>query len=134
MKHIHTFESFINESSNITVPSLSDVDHTRLIKWMGDQFNAGSYSIKKDGKGFVIDTRKLSKGEIESLNSYLKSQLYIDESAFLEGAMADIHLMAQEAKNEEDFVKKFLAEYGDKIKDNASTRSWLKELYADTKK
>ena len=51
-----------------------------------------------------------------------------------EGVMSDIHMIAQDAKNENDFVKKILQKYGDKLKDNVGTRDWLKDMYHDTVK
>ena len=54
---------------------LSNIDHTRVIKWMNNHFDSESYDIKKSGNGYVIDTNKLSKKEVEDLKYYLKSQM-----------------------------------------------------------
>ena len=48
-----------------------------------------------------------------------------------EGAMSEIHLMAKEAKDAEDFKKQFYKEYGAKIKKSGETDEWIKELYVD---
>ena len=48
-----------------------------------------------------------------------------------EGAMSEIHIMAKEAKNAEDFKKEFYKEYGTKIKKSSETDEWIKELYTD---
>ena len=48
-----------------------------------------------------------------------------------EGAMSEIHIMAQEAKNAEDFKKEFYKEYGTKIKKSSETDKWIEELYTD---
>ena len=48
-----------------------------------------------------------------------------------EGAMSEIHLMAKEAKDAEDFKKQFYKEYGTKIKKSGETDKWIKELYVD---
>ena len=48
-----------------------------------------------------------------------------------EGAMSEIHIMAKEAKNEEDFKKEFYKEYGTKVKKSSETDEWIKELYVD---
>ena len=61
----------------IIVPKLSDIDHTRIIKWMSNQFDSNTWDIKKSGKGFEITINKLSKAEQEDLMTYLKSQEYI---------------------------------------------------------
>ena len=73
-------ESKVNETSTISVPKLSDIDHTRIIKWMTNQFDSKSWDMKKSGKGFEISIDKLSKAEQEDLMAYLKSQDYITES------------------------------------------------------
>jgi hypothetical protein len=49
-----------------------------------------------------------------------------------EGAMSEIHIMAKEAKDEEDFKKKFYKEYGAKIKKSSETDEWIKDLYVDS--
>ena len=46
-----------------------------------------------------------------------KAEKMANESV-MEGAMSDIHIMAKEAKDEKDFMKKFYKAYGDKVKDN----------------
>jgi len=48
-----------------------------------------------------------------------------------EGAMSEIHIMAKEAKNAEDFKKQFYKEYGAKVKKSGETDDWIKELYVD---
>lgn len=48
-----------------------------------------------------------------------------------EGAMSEIDIMAKEAKDEEDFKKKFYKEYGAKLKKSGETDEWIKELYGD---
>ena len=48
-----------------------------------------------------------------------------------EGAMSEIDLMAKEAKDEDDFKKKFYKEYGAKLKKSGETDKWIKELYVD---
>lgn len=73
-------ESKVNEGSTISIPKLSDIDHTRIIKWMSNQFDSKTWDIKKSGLGFEITIDKLSKAEQEDLTNYLKSQKYITES------------------------------------------------------
>ena len=48
-----------------------------------------------------------------------------------EGAMSEIHIMAKEAKDAEDFKKQFYKEYGAKVKKSGETDEWIKELYVD---
>jgi len=60
---------------------LSNIDHTRVIKWMSNQFDSESWGITKSGSGYIIDTIKLSKTEVEDLMYYLKQQNYISKYA-----------------------------------------------------
>ena len=120
----------VNEASTINVPKLSDIDHTRIIKWMSNQFDSNTWDMKKSGKGFEISIDKLSKAEQEDLMAYLKSQNYIKESTITESAMSDIDLLAQEAKDFKSFVKEFKKEY--KNMDAGSAKeleAWLQSVY-----
>ncbi len=55
-----------------------------------------------------------------------------DLSFLLEGVMSDLHLLAKEVKTEEEFVKKFFKEHGDKVKKTPDSVEWVKSLYKDT--
>jgi hypothetical protein len=59
----------------------------------------------------------------------------IIESTVNEGTMSDIHMLAQEASTIEDFIKGFMADYGDKFVGASKPKldKWLADLYADTK-
>ena len=53
-----------------------------------------------------------------------------------EGSMSDIDIVAQESKNITEFTNKIKKEYpkmfpGGKV--NASTKTWLKQIYTDAK-
>jgi hypothetical protein len=75
-----SLDESVNEGSTISIPKLSDIDHTRIIKWMSNQFDSNTWNMKKSGSGFEIDVNKLSKAGQETLMNYLKSQSYINES------------------------------------------------------
>ena len=77
---IKIVDECLDESTTIKIEKLSDIDHTRIIKWMNGQFDSNKYNMKKSGSGFEIDTHKLSKIEQEDLMNYLKSQDYIHEN------------------------------------------------------
>lgn len=80
-------EQQINEQSStvsIQIPEISDVDHTRIIKWMNRRLDSKSYTIEKNGSGYVINTEKLSKREISDLMYYLESHGYLKESVYTE--------------------------------------------------
>jgi len=79
-------ESLVNEA-NIFISNLTDIDHTRILKWMSSQFYQDQVNVKKKGSSgnsslnnYIINTDKLSKPEIEDLKSYLKSANHINEA------------------------------------------------------
>ena len=87
MKHIHTFEEFLNESNrskrgnnkiNFLKDSTSEVDHTRLVKWMGKNIDSNKYYFEKSKTvGYwILDVEKLSEGELKDLLQYLDSEKY----------------------------------------------------------
>jgi hypothetical protein len=76
-------ESVIKEgkSTEILINNLSDIDHTRITKWLHSNINDDKYDLKrKKGKDFVLDISKASSSEIDSIKNYLSSQSYINES------------------------------------------------------
>ena len=87
MKHIHTYESFLNEANrskrgnnkiNFLKDSTSEVDHTRLVKWMGQNIDSNKYYFEKSKTvGYwILDVEKLSEIELKNLLGYLKSEKY----------------------------------------------------------
>ena len=69
---------------------------------------------------------------------HIKTFESINESVFEsiqnilnEGSMSDIHILAQEAKDEKSFIAAFFKEHGNKIKKNAESIDWLKDIYVD---
>lgn len=73
---------------NMMLPNISDVDHTRIVKWMGQYYDyPKQYDIKRKGKDLEITIKKMSSQEIEDLKDYLKSQNYINEA--YSGNMSD---------------------------------------------
>ena len=59
----------------------------------------------------------------------------IKESTVTEGTMSDIHMLAQEASTIEDFIKGFMADYGDKFVGASKPKldKWIADLYTDAK-
>ena len=91
MKHIQTFESFLNEAAKndnvITFKKFKDIDHTRLVKWMQNEFGMkynpgmkwlGGHLI--NGGDFELDVTGWDKTDLADLKKYLKAQRYISES------------------------------------------------------
>ena len=72
---------------------------------------------------------KLSLVESEEVSQELNNN--ISELELNEGAMSEIHRLAQEAKDVVDFTKKFFKEFGDKIKKSTESTEWVQELYND---
>lgn len=81
MKIIPTFEQFVNESSDLSIElvKVSDIDHTRITKWIGQNLKNGA-DILKAKTGYKIDVSDLSTSEVSKLKNYLKSQRYLSES------------------------------------------------------
>jgi len=87
MKNLNTFEEFLNEASknkrgnnkiNFLKDSTSDVDHTRLVKWMGKNIDSNKYYFEKSKTvGYwILDVEKLSERELKDLLGYLESEKY----------------------------------------------------------
>ena len=72
---------------------------------------------------------KLSLVESEEVSQELNNN--ISELELNEGAMSEIHRLAQEAKDVVDFTKKFFKEFGDKIKKSTESTEWVQGLYND---
>lgn len=53
------------------------------------------------------------------------------ESVVNEGTMSEIHMLAKEAKDVADFIKKFFKEFGDKVNKTKDTEEWVASLYTD---
>lgn len=69
---------------NMMLPNISNVDHTRIVKWMGQNYDyPRQYDIKRKGKDLEIIIKKMSSQEIEDLKYHLKSQNYINEGKSL---------------------------------------------------
>jgi hypothetical protein len=59
----------------------NELDETRIIKWMNNQFDSNKWNIINREQGIEVKLEitidKLSKTEQENLFGYLKSQSYI---------------------------------------------------------
>jgi len=77
----------VNESSKrgdgkIYFHELSDIDHTRLIKWMGQNLDSKieDYDFVKGGKlktdAWTLETSKMKERDLKDLLNYLDSQDY----------------------------------------------------------
>jgi len=92
MKHIHTFESFLNEANKtgekITLKGFTDIDHSRLVKWMSSEFGPMKYNPGMEwvgghltkGGDFTLDVSGWNARDLKDLKAYLKSQHHVFES------------------------------------------------------
>ena len=97
MKHIHTFESFLNEAKKsskvITLRKFLSKDHNALWKWMQKEFGPTKYSPAllriagplTHGGDFTLDVSDWDEKDIETLKDYLSSQNHVFENFLNEG-------------------------------------------------
>jgi hypothetical protein len=101
MKHIHTFEEFLNEAKKsgdvITIKNFTDTDHTRLIKWIssefGNKYNPGMKwtggHLTKGGE-FTLDVSDWNPRDRKDLEKYLKSLDIVFESVVNEANYGEL--------------------------------------------
>ena len=65
----------------ITIKNIKDIDHTRIVKWMQNEFDGKYFPGMKwvsghltDGGNFALDVSDWDNGDLENLKKYLKSQ------------------------------------------------------------
>jgi hypothetical protein len=122
MRHIKEFDQFIDETRDITDAKRGDVlvhDNTKEEVTVVDIISNTKLQVKN------------TKGESRIISPYYYS---IKESFLTEGLMKELHIMADESKSEDNFVKDFFNKYGDKIKQSKDSIEWVKSLYKDAKK
>ena len=61
----------------ITIKNLSDIDHTRIIKWLDIYYNANDFKFQKNGNEYILNTLNLPKSQVDKIIYYLRSQKYI---------------------------------------------------------
>lgn len=89
-------------------------------------------ALIEDPKRFNFKKHDFTKeAESDPNQSWYQEEEEYDESVITEGAMSDIHMFANDAKDINDFIKMFFKEFGDKVKKSADTIKLAKELYTD---
>lgn len=73
-------ESQVNEA-DINLKNISDIEHTRLIKWIGQNLNS-DVDVVKSKDGFTIDASKIHSRDKNDLIKYLKSSDYLNECRY----------------------------------------------------
>lgn len=123
-------ESFINEeedySDEMTYGQLERcIDYATMLRERYD----GGFSFDP----WMHSAVNTAKNELNSVFDALDGgDGVVEQLELTEGVMSDLHQMAGEVKDEEEFVKQFFKEYGAKIKKNAESTEWVKSLYKDT--
>ena len=73
-------ESVVN-GENINIKNISDIEHTRLIKWISQNIYVKSeIDVVKSKDGFTIDASKIPSRDKNDLIKYLRSNDYLNES------------------------------------------------------
>lgn len=98
-----------------------------------DIYNGG-HQVKLDVfKKSISKIMKIKESKICSFQEFVNEQ-YQTQIELNEGVMSNLHLIAKNVKSEEEFVKEFFKQYGDKIKQTSNSYEWVRSLYRDTKK
>ena len=89
---------------------------------------------QKDNMGEILVVTDEYIKDLSKLRSQGKLDKTMSES-IKEGSMSDIHMIAQEASTIEEFIKEFMADYGDKFAGASKPKldKWLADLYTDAK-
>ena len=125
-------ESFINEeedySDEMTYGQLERcIDYATMLRERYD----GGFSFDP----WMHSAVTTAKNELNSVFDAVDGgDGVVEKFELTEGVMSDIHQMAGEVKDEEEFVKQFFKQYGAKVKKNPESVEWVKSLYMDTVK
>ena len=131
MKHIPTFEDFLNEST-VKEMAVNDVNVQTILR----AFDAGDLKEKRrisdiisgsahtDRKKLIADLTPIGYEELMDI----MDELGMNESAITEGTMSRLDLMARESKTLDAFIKKVKSEYPDLMKMEGA-EEWLEKIY-----
>jgi len=123
-------ESFINEeedySDEMTYGQLERcIDYATMLR----ERYEGGFSFDP----WMHSAVTTAKNELNSVFDALDGgDGVVEKFELTEGVMSDIHQLASEVKDEEEFVKQFFKQYGAKVKKNPESVEWVKSLYTDT--
>jgi len=76
------------------------------------------------------DEEARKKGKVKK-SKHTKAYTKLYDDFVKEGVMSDIHLMADEVNSEDEFIKRFFSEYGNKIKKTKDSEDWARSMYND---
>jgi hypothetical protein len=137
MKHIRTFESFVNEAQNLVTFSVDDdkldqmlnARFSRQLDYKDDKGDSYYVLPKRDFDNF-IDLADSSGFDVDYEGSE-DSVVYVMESSMLkmnEGYMSELDIIRQESKTLEEFIKKGKAAFP-KIAKMHHADDFFKELW-----
>jgi hypothetical protein len=137
MKHIRTFESFVNEAQNLVTFSVDDdkldqmlnARFSRQLDYKDDKGDSYYVLPKRDFDNF-IDLADSSGFDVDYEGSE-DSVVYVMESSMLkmnEGYMSELDIIRQESKTLEEFIKKGKAAFP-KIAKMHHSDDFFKELW-----
>ena len=137
MKHIRTFESFVNEAQNLVTFSVDDdkldqmlnARFSRQLDYKDDRGDSYYVLPKRDFDNF-IDLADSSGFDVDYEGSE-DSVVYVMESSMLkmnEGYMSELDIIRQESKTLEEFIKKGKAAFP-KIAKMHHADDFFKELW-----
>ena len=120
MKYFKTFESFKKAyMTKIDLKDFKSIKKGTKVKYMGADAevldNSGFVlTLKQDGKKFTVNKSMFDHGGMIG-----------------EGVMSDIHLMANDSKDWDDFLKKFKKDYRKVFQNTPDFMDWLYGMYKD---
>jgi hypothetical protein len=100
----------VNEE-NINLKNISDIDHTRLIKWISQNLYVKSdIDVVKSKDGYTINADKIPSRDKNDLIKYLRHNGYLNESVINEGDMTKFYdgFKVLDFKNKETYKFKYI--------------------------
>lgn len=140
MKFAKLFEEFVNED-NIELEAEKKPGPDAYMTGLDDEEEEDKEDqIKKQAdmddddpdayKEMPGDKEARDKGKVKT-SKHTKAYTKLYDDFVREGVMSDIHLMADEVKSEDEFIKRFFSEYGNKIKKTKDSEDWARSMYND---
>ena len=134
--NMRTDESILSEATVVKYKKGDHVEYQLTHKGGVGKYANASTKSKNTETGVI---RKRTKGIGDTFKYELTSglELYgseiigLTESILNEGGMSEMYTLAQEAKDEAEFIKDFFKENGDKVKKTPASIKWAKSIYTD---
>jgi len=120
-----TFESAVNEE-NINLKNISDIDHTRLIKWISQNLYVKSdIDVVRSKDGYTINADKIPSKDKNDLIKYLRHNDYLNESVINEAAAKqfdkDVETLIKDIKRGYGWIEpEYVVDSWDNVSDTIS--------------